>query len=139
MASRIGPDCWRCRATRATSARSRPRAATGDERARLALDVFAARAAAEIAAAATALRRLDALVFTGGIGWHAARMRAAICERLATLRVPLPDADEDAGSDAPDRVLVPPAEHRPAVIAVRAREDLVIARDVRAFVTNRPA
>ncbi|HEX7225056.1 MAG TPA: acetate/propionate family kinase [Candidatus Limnocylindria bacterium] len=114
------------------------RAATGDERARLALDVFAARAAAEIAAAATALRRLDALVFTGGIGWHAARVRAAICERLSTLRVPLADGAEDAGPDAADRVLVPPAEHRPALIAVRAREDLVIARDVRAFVTNRP-
>ena len=108
-------------------------AKAGDDRARLALEVFVARAAAEIAAAATALDRLDALVFTGGIGTHSAAMREAICRRLGTLRVPVPsDGGSDGGSDA-DRLV---ATGSPAVVVVTAREELVIARDVARVVTN---
>src|SRR5467141_3399587 len=60
-------------------------AAGGNRRARLAIDMFVSRAAAGIAAAATALPRLDALVFTGGIGEHSASVRSAIVRRLAPL------------------------------------------------------
>ncbi len=98
------------------------RASGGDEAARLALAMFAHRAAAGIAAVATSLERLDAIVFTGGIGEHSAAMRQAIVERLATLRVPA----RLASAVADDRVL---ADGPPAVLAVRAREDLVIASE----------
>jgi acetate kinase len=81
------------------------RARDGDARARLGLSMFVDRAAAEIAAAATRLRRLDALVFTGGIGEHATALRRRIVRR----------ATEAVGASAP-RVLV-----------VESREDLVIA------------
>ena len=57
----------------------------GDDRARLALEMFIDRAAVGVGAASVALRRLDALVFTGGIGEHGGRVRAAIVERLAVL------------------------------------------------------
>ena len=77
------------------------RASGGDEAARLALAMFAHRAAAGIAAVATSLERLDAIVFTGGIGEHSAAMRQAIVERLATLRVPA----RLASAVADDRVL----------------------------------
>jgi acetate kinase len=96
----------------------------GDGRARLALEMFAARAAAGIAAMATSLKRLDAVIFTGGIGEGSHAMRTAICERLSVLNVVLPDApptDEDA---------VLGAHGGPAIIKVTAREDLVIARQV---------
>ena len=63
---------------RQVEARSR----RGDAGARLAIDMFVDRAAAEIAAAATRLRRLDAIVFTGGIGEHANGVRRAIVRRL---------------------------------------------------------
>ena len=99
------------------------RASGGDEAARLALSMFAHRAAAGIAAVATSLQRLDAIVFTGGIGEHSAATRQAIVERLATLRVPA----RLASAVAADRVL---ADGPPAVLAVRAREDLVIAAQV---------
>jgi len=46
------------------------RSSAGDAGARLGLQMFARHAAAAIAAATTALDRLDALVFTGGIGQH---------------------------------------------------------------------
>ena len=106
-------------------------AAGGDDAARLAIAVFVARAAAEIAASATALERLDALVFTGGIGARSAPVRSAICERLQPLGVPVPSDDGGGG----DHVV---ATGRTAVAVVGAREEIVIARDVARVVTNRP-
>lgn len=101
-------------------------AADGDMRARLAIDMFVRHAAAGIAAAASALPRLDALVFTGGIGERAAKVRSAICGRLATLGVP---AELMAGDAAADHLLSP-AGAAVAVARVAAREDLIMAREV---------
>ncbi|HET9416606.1 MAG TPA: acetate/propionate family kinase [Candidatus Limnocylindria bacterium] len=106
--------------------------AAGDTRAHEALDLFVTRAAEGIAAAATALRQLDALVFTGGIGENSATVRGRICERLAVLGIRPPESVEPGE----DGVLVPGP---PAVAVVRAREDVVIARQVRELVTNLPA
>jgi acetate kinase len=100
-----------------------------DERARLAIDVYVHRLRAEIAAMTAALGGLDALVFTGGVGEHAAEIRARAAEGLRFLGVELDpqanavaDADAEIGSaGAPARALV-----------VTAREDLEIARQVRA-------
>jgi acetate kinase len=97
-------------------------AAAGNARARLAIDIFVRRAAAGIAVAATSLPRLDALVFTGGIGEHAADVRAQIVARLAPLH--LEPLRESAGSG--DGLLSAP-EARVAVLRVAAREDIVIA------------
>ena len=47
-----------------------------------ALELFAHRVAAAVAAAATSLGRVDAVVFTGGIGEHASLTRVRICARL---------------------------------------------------------
>ncbi len=101
-------------------------AAGGDERAELALELFVRRAGAGIAAAATALGHLDALVFTGGVGEHAGALRAAICARLRTLGVP---AALNPQSEGPEQVLSLPGSPV-AVLRVQAREDLVIAREV---------
>ena len=98
--------------------------ARGDPRAGLAIEMFIDRAAAGIAAAATALDGLDALVFTGGIGEGACRVRSRICRRLALLGVPEPTDVGVAGSGV--RVL---SSGAPAVIAVHAREDVLIARE----------
>jgi acetate kinase len=107
-----------------SSARSlEERSAAGDERAALALDMFARRAAAGIAAAATALPRLDVLVFTGGIGEHSGAARAAITSWLAPLGVPLLP-----GSTVEEDRVLSPTDAPVAVLRVEAREDLVIAR-----------
>lgn len=102
------------------------RSGRGDERARIALDLFVRRAAAGIAAAATALPRLDAVVFTGGIGEHSAAIRASVCARLVTLGI----AAVEARDVAVDAVLDGGA---PAVLRVEAREDLIVASEVRAL------
>ena len=98
-------------------------AAGGDQRAALAVEMFAARAAAGIAASATALPRLDALVFTGGIGENAAGVRSSILARLGALGMPpLP-----ARAVREDALLSPPGTAI-AVLRVQAREDVVVAR-----------
>jgi len=107
--------------------------APADDRAALAIAVFERSAAAAIAAAATALPRLDALVFTGGIGEHAESVRRRIVLRLAASGVPSIDETlqslEPAGDG--DRVLVASPV---AVLVVVAREDVVIAREVSALI-----
>jgi acetate kinase len=94
----------------------------------LALDVYAHRVAAAVAAMAAALGGLDALAFTAGIGERSAGVRAAVCERLRFLGVEL---DEDANRGAvPDAELSGPGS-AVAVWAIAAREDLVIAAETR--------
>jgi acetate kinase len=97
----------------------------GSRRARLAIDIFVRRAAAGIAVAAVALPRLDALIFTGGIGEHSGDVRAAITARLATLNIAAVPSDEVSD----DAVLSMPGAPV-AVLRVAAREDVVIAQAV---------
>ncbi len=97
-------------------------AAQGAAEARLARDVWVHRAAREVAAMSASLDRLDALVFTGGIGEHSAEIREAVLARLGVLGL---SAETTDGAD-PER----PAP-RPAVLVVPAREELEIARQVR--------
>jgi acetate kinase len=99
----------------------------GDERARLAIDMFVRRAAAAIAASATNLATIDALVFTGGIGEHATSVRARICERIHLVRLEGPEREVDG-----DGWLGTTSS--PSVLRVTAREDLVIAAQVGAVV-----
>jgi len=94
----------------------------------LALDVYAYRVAQAVAAMATALGGLDALAFTGGVGEHSSRVRAAICGRLAFLGVAV---DESANEQAAGEAAVSSKESSVLVQVVPAREDVVIARAVR--------
>jgi acetate kinase len=79
----------------------------------LALDVYVHRLRAGIASMAAALGGLDVLVFTGGVGENSERVRELACDGLGFLGV------------SPSSVLVIPA-----------REDLEIARQVRALLRS---
>jgi acetate kinase len=100
-------------------------AADGNSRAALAIEIFVRRAAEGIAAAAASLPRLDALVFTGGIGEHGGPVRAAITGRLGVFGV---SAVGDAVVER-DAILSAPGAGV-AVLRVEAREDMVIAEAV---------
>jgi len=102
-------------------------AAGGDTGAILARDVYVHRAAAVIAGLAASLDRIDAVVFTGGVGEHAPEIRAAICERLGILGVVPPDRELSPETDGP----VSGLGARIAVLVIRAREDLQIDHEVR--------
>jgi acetate kinase len=100
----------------------------GDERARLALAIYVRRIAETIAAMASSLEGLDAIVFTAGVGEHSARVRSRVCERLAFLGVELdPKLNENAVCD----IDLASAKSPVRVLAIRAREELIVARAVR--------
>jgi acetate kinase len=69
-----------------------------DPRARLAVDVFCYRARKYVGAYLAVVGRPHALVFTGGIGEHAAAVRAGICAGLAWAGIALDPAANDAAS-----------------------------------------
>jgi acetate kinase len=96
--------------------------------AELALEIYAYRVAQAVAAMASALAGLDAVVFTGGVGEHSARLRRDISARLAFLGVEL---DEAANETVAGEATVSTAGSAVAVHVLPAREDIVIARAVR--------
>jgi acetate kinase len=98
-------------------------AGEGNARAQLAIEMFVSRAAAGIAATATTLPRLDALVFTGGIGEHSASVRSAIVGRLAPLGI-----GAAAAMDVRNDGMISRPGSSVAILRVEAREDAVIAR-----------
>lgn len=100
----------------------------GDERAKLAIDVFCYRLAKSVLALTAALDRLDALVFTGGIGEHAAPIRAQTLSELRVLGPVLDPAwNERHGADSDGRITQPGS--RLAALVVPTNEELVIARE----------
>ncbi len=70
----------------------------GDTQAQLALDMYCYRIKKYIGAYYAALGRLDAVVFTGGIGENDAGMRAQCCSGLEALGIAL-DAQKNASTD----------------------------------------
>jgi acetate kinase len=112
------------------------RAATADADADavLALDVYAHRLRAGIGSMAVALTGLDAVVFTGGVGEHAAELRARVAGGLDLLGVRL-DAARNAAAAGDADVGAPVA--RVHTLVVTAREDLEIARQVRGLLRVR--
>ncbi|MFV0459483.1 MAG: acetate kinase [Actinomycetales bacterium] len=105
----------------------RQHAEAGDERARLAIEVFCYRLAKYIASYLVALDGLDALVFTGGIGENDRDVRADVVARLGFLGLELdPDAN-DQPARPPGMLISTPGPV--AAVVVPTDEELVIARD----------
>jgi acetate kinase len=105
--------------------------AAGDPDACLAFDIFVHRLRKYVGAYAVVLGRLDALVFTGGIGEHSAAVREAVCDGLGILGIRC--------DTAANRTLGPDggtfhAEGSTAVLmAVPTNEELSIARQALPF------
>jgi acetate kinase len=100
--------------------------ARGDGRAALAFAMYVHRLRAGIAAMLAALGGADALVFAGGVGEHAAEVRAESCAAFAFLGLRL-DAARNAAS--PADALISTEDSSMRVLIVRTQEDWVIARD----------
>ena len=113
-------------------------AEAGDAAAALALAVHDHRLRAEIAAMAAAAGGLDVLVFTGGIGEHDGRTRAAAAAGLSFLGVALDPAANTAAGGGTD-VEIGAAGAPVRTVVVVAREDLEVARQTREVLAGRPA
>jgi len=102
-------------------------AAGGNERARLAVEVFVHRLAKAIAGMVVGLERLDALVFTAGIGENSAFIRSQVLARLGFLGL-TEDAEANArhGRDSRGRISL---DGPVTAMVVPTDEELMIARD----------
>jgi acetate kinase len=109
----------------------RAAAEAGRPAARLAIGVHAHRLRREIAAMAAAMDGLDALVFTGGIGEHQPQVRAEAAAGLGFAGVAI-DAGRNNRAAGDADISARQAAVRTLVIT--AREDVEIARQVRAAV-----
>ena len=102
-------------------------AIAGNERAALAIDVFAYRARKYLGAFVAELGQCDAVVFTGGIGEKASFMRAKILDGLTPLGIELDLARNEQVDEEPLRVSTNASRTEAWVIPTN--EELMIARD----------
>jgi len=106
--------------------------ASGSPLAARALDVFVYRVGRELGSLAAALGGLDALVFTAGIGEHAAPIRARVCRDATWLGVEMDEAANDRGGPCIS------ASGSPATAwVIPTNEELMIARHTLAVATER--
>lgn len=103
--------------------------ASAEPRAKLAVDLYTYRLGRELGSLAAAAGGLDALVFTGGIGQHAAPIREAACRAAQWLGVKL-----DAAANQSGERRVSAADSRVAVWVIPTDEELMIARHTAAVV-----
>jgi acetate kinase len=101
-------------------------AGKGNDRAKLAVDIFVHRLRAGIAAMAASLGGLDVIVFTAGIGENAPIVRRDTCAKLSFLGVQL--NDKTNSSVTPDAA-ISASNSAVQVLVIRAQEDWSIARE----------
>ena len=100
-------------------------AGEGNERAALALMLFAERIRATIGSYIMQLGGLDVLLFTGGIGENSARAREAICRDLHFLGL-----EVDAEKNSRNATFIQTEQSVVKVAVINTNEELMIARDV---------
>jgi acetate kinase len=96
-----------------------------DVRAAEAVELFCYQVKKWIGAYAAALGGLDTLVFAGGIGENAPRIRKRICDGLAFLGIQLHQQ-----RNAKNASVISPDDNRVTVRVIRTDEELMIARSV---------
>jgi len=107
-------------------------ASEGEERADLALEIFAYRVRKYLGAYAAALGGLDAVAFTGGIGEHAPAVRERICRGLGFLGLRL-DAGRNAAAAGGEESQIGTDDASVAVWVIPTDEERQIAREVAAL------
>ena len=111
--------------------------ANGDDRARLALEVYCYHIRKYIGAYAAALGRVDAIVFTAGVGEHDSLVRDWACRGLEAIGAQL---DPFKNATRHDEAIISKAASRVLIMIVPTNEELMIARDTAAIVfSRRPA
>ena len=97
--------------------------ASAEPRAKLAVDLYVYRIGRELGSLAAALGRLDAIVFTGGIGENSAEIRERVCQGAAWLGVVVDDKANRSGGPR-----ISTAASPTAAWVVSTNEELMIAR-----------
>ncbi|MGB7415965.1 MAG: acetate kinase [Thermosynechococcaceae cyanobacterium] len=98
---------------------------TGNERAKLARDIYLHRLKSCLGEMLMSLGGLDALVFTAGVGEHSASVRADTCGALAFLGLRL-DLDRNESSPVDEDIAT--ADSKVRVLVIHTQEDWAIAQ-----------
>lgn len=105
--------------------------ASGDPKARFAVEHFVYRAALQAGLLAGALEGLDAFVFTAGIGENSPEIRAMIAEKLKWIGL-----DFDAGANESGALEISTPQSRVKIYVVPTDEELMIARHTLALIKH---
>ena len=103
----------------------------GNEKAKVALEVFAYRVAKYIGAYVAAMNGVDNIVFTAGIGENCALVRTKVCSYLGYLGITI---DEEANGKRGEEIIISTPDSKVKVLVVPTNEELAIARETVALV-----
>jgi acetate kinase len=103
-------------------------AEAGNERAKLAVDVFVEAVRHYVGAYLAVLNGADALVFTGGIGENGTAFRRAVCARMDYAGIKL---DEKRNQIRAQEAVISADDSRVAVWVIPTNEELIVARQTR--------
>ncbi len=106
----------------------------GNERAKLALDMYILRITKYIGAYAAEMGGVDAIVFTAGVGENQTGLRADVCRPLAFMGVKIDEA-VNAGIRGVEAVISTP-DSKVKVAVIPTDEELMIARDTKDIVSK---
>jgi acetate kinase len=112
------------------------RVENGEAAARLALDAFCYRIRKYLGAYCAVLGRVDAVVFTGGIGQHDPQVRAAALQGLEALGMRLDAARNRQAGGRPGAIHDP--DSAVALLVIPSREEREIARQVQELLRSGP-
>lgn len=106
----------------------------GNERAKLALDMYTYRIRKYIGAYATAMGGIDILVFTGGVGENSKMVRTNVCADLDFIGI---EIDAEKNDTRGKETKICSNESQVKVLVVPTNEELVIAQDTMKFVKKK--
>ncbi len=109
-------------------------AAQGNERAKLALDVFSAEIRRHLGGLLLELGGADAIVFTGGIGENGVQVRADVLQGLSELGIEL-EATKNAGAKGECRI--DSDTSRTQIWVIPTNEELIVARQTKEVLNSR--
>lgn len=108
---------------------------SGEDRAALALEMQKYQLVKIVGSYLAAMDGADAIVFSGGIGTHAVRLRAGICESLSYAGVIL---DSEANAVAHDEMCISAPESKISVYVIPTDEEMMIAMDTYHLLSGTP-
>lgn len=100
----------------------------GNDRARLALDMFTYQCKKYVGAYAAAMNGVDCIVFTAGVGENTPCVRAAICENMQYLGLEI-DAEKNAARCNGAILDITGKDSKIKVLVIPTNEELMIARE----------
>ncbi len=106
---------------------------SGDERAKVAFDMYIYRICKYIGAYSVALDGVDAIVFTAGIGENSPLLRQRVCDALGSLGVKI---DAEKNDSKGKEIDITGEGSKVKVLVVPTNEELVIARDTMEIVSG---